>query len=41
MNKIALLLLPALLFAGCFDVSAKYPLIVLPHGGVHSDFTTC
>jgi dipeptidyl aminopeptidase/acylaminoacyl peptidase len=22
------------------DVSKKYPLIVLPHGGVHSDFTT-
>lgn len=22
------------------DVSGKYPLIVLPHGGVHSDFTT-
>ncbi len=22
------------------DVSQKYPLIVLPHGGVHSDFTT-
>ncbi|MBT6007506.1 MAG: S9 family peptidase, partial [Prolixibacteraceae bacterium] len=22
------------------DVSKKYPLIVLPHGGVHADFTT-
>jgi len=22
------------------DISKKYPLIVLPHGGVHSDFTT-
>lgn len=22
------------------DVSKKYPLVVLPHGGVHSDFTT-
>ena len=22
------------------DVSKKYPLMVLPHGGVHSDFTT-
>ena len=22
------------------DISAKYPLIILPHGGVHADFTT-
>ncbi len=25
---------------GNLDVDKKYPLIVLPHGGVHSDFTT-
>lgn len=27
-------------FPSDLDVSQKYPLMVLPHGGVHSDFTT-